>query len=252
LHSAPAQQLWPLAPHVAQLPDTHTSPPLHHSPPVLLPGQQGSAVPPQPTHTFAAHTENGAVHPTPPPQQAWPTPPQPPPWHAALKHFPWPPPHVAVFATHVLTVWSQQAPPPHHAPSQQGCPLPPQAAHLFVAALHASPATVQKFAPSPCPPGAPVQHVSPSPPHAPQAELRHMPRGGVPPQLCASAMHSPSTQQRFPQVELWQQGWLPPPQATRFPSRHTFVGVAEAPRATHAPAEQHPPPSQAVPVAQQA
>ena len=120
LHSAPAQHAWPLPPHAAQLPATHTSPPLHHSPPALFPGQHGSPVPPQPTHTFALHAENAAVHPTPPPQQASPTPPQPPPRHAPLKHLPCPPPHVAVFATHVFTVWSQHPPPPHETPSQQG------------------------------------------------------------------------------------------------------------------------------------
>jgi len=54
-----------------------------------------------------------------------------------------------VFATHVSTVWSQQPPPPHQTPSQQGCPLPPQAVHRFVPGLHASPDVVQKFAPVP-------------------------------------------------------------------------------------------------------
>jgi hypothetical protein len=138
-----------LPPHVAQLPDTQVSPALHQNPPALLPGQHGSPVPPQPTHTLAWHAENGAVHSTPPPQHASPMPPHPPPRQAPSKHFPWPPPHVAVFATHVSTVWSQQPPPPHQTPSQQGCPLPPQAVHLFVPGLHASPDVVQKFAPSP-------------------------------------------------------------------------------------------------------
>jgi hypothetical protein len=120
LHTAPAQQVCPDAPHAAQLPETHASPALHHSPPVLLPGQHGSPVPPQPAHALAWHAENGAVHATPPPQQASPTPPQEPPSHAPLKHLPWPPPHVAVFATQVFTVWSQHPPPPHQTPSQQG------------------------------------------------------------------------------------------------------------------------------------
>jgi hypothetical protein len=172
-----------------------------------------------------------------------------------LKHLPWPPPHVAVFATQVFTVWSQHPPPPHQTPSQQGCPLPPQAAHLFVVALHASPETVQKFAPSPWPPGAPVQHVCPSPPHMPQAELRHTPRVGMPPQLWPWSMHSPSTQQRlFSHVPLWQHGWPPtpaPPQATTVPSRHTVFVVGDIPRARHVPLEQHPPPTHAVPLAQQ-
>jgi hypothetical protein len=172
-----------------------------------------------------------------------------------LKHLPCPPPHVAVFATHVFTVWSQHPPPPHDTPSQQGCPLPPQAVHLFVPGLHASPDTVQKFAPLPCPPGAPLQQVCPSPPHTPQAELAHTPSGGVPPQVWACAMHAPSTQHRLPpHVALWQHGCAatpPPPQATSIPSRHTFPLVGEDPRAAQVPPEQHPPPSHAVPVAQQ-
>jgi hypothetical protein len=49
-------------------------------------------------------TENGAVHPTPPPQQASPTLPQAPFWQAPLAHIPWPLLHVPVFETQVFTV----------------------------------------------------------------------------------------------------------------------------------------------------
>jgi len=104
LHSPPAQHVWPVPPHAVQLPATHTSPPLHHAPVVPLAGQHGSPVPPQPTHTLVWHTVNAAVHPTPPAQHASPTPPQAPDWQAPVLHVPWPPPHFAVFATHVFTV----------------------------------------------------------------------------------------------------------------------------------------------------
>jgi hypothetical protein len=207
LHSAPAQHGCPVPPHAAHAPDEHTSPALHHSPPALFPGQHGWPVPPHPTHTLAWHAENGAVQPTPPPQHGPPIPPQAPLSHAPLEHLPWPPPQVAVFATHVFTVWSQHPPPPHHTPSQHGCPLPPQAVHLFVVGSHASPDVVQKFAPSPCPPGAPVQHASPSPPQVPHAALAQRPRFGIPPQVCPAARQVPSTQHRLAlHVALSQQG----------------------------------------------
>jgi hypothetical protein len=155
-------------------------------------------------------------------------------------------------ATHVLTVWSQQAPPPHQSPSQHGWPLPPQAAHLFVVASQASPEVVQKLALVPSPGGAPAQHGSPSPPHVPHAELAQTPSGGVPPQLWPWLTQTPSTQQRFPpHVALWQQGWVGPPHATTFPSMHTSEVDGDSPRAKQAPPEQHPPPWHAVAPAQQ-
>jgi hypothetical protein len=101
-------------------PRSQTWPPLHHIPPVLLPGQHGSPVPPHPTQTLAWHTENGAVHPTPPPQHASPGAPHAPFSHPPPAQVPCPPPHVPALATQVLVVWSQHPPPPHHTPSQHG------------------------------------------------------------------------------------------------------------------------------------
>jgi hypothetical protein len=97
-----------------------------------------------------------------------------------------------------------------------------------------------------------VQHACPSPPQVPQALLKQMPRAGVPPQLWVSLTHDPPTQQRRPQAELWQHGWLAFPQATTVPSRQTLPVVGDSPRAAHVPPVQQPPPRQAVAPAQQA
>jgi hypothetical protein len=222
-HTAPAQQICPLAPQAAHLPALHASPVLHQKPPVLLPGQQGSPGPPQPTQAPAWHAVKGAVQPTPPPQQASPMAPHAPLLHPPFEHVPWPPPHAAPPATHRIAVWSQHPPPPHTTPSQQGCPAPPQVAHLAVVRSQALPGAVQKLPMVPRPPGAPAQQVIPSPPHAPQALLRQAPRGGEPPQSWAGARQAPSTQHRLPpQIALSQHGCPVAPQGTTVPSRHTL------------------------------
>jgi hypothetical protein len=98
----------------------HAAVPLQKKPPVSLPGQQGCPMPPQLTHAFPLHTENGAVQPTPPAQHASPKRPQVPPWQPPFEHAPWLPPHALPCPTHIEVVWSQQPPLPHHAPSQHG------------------------------------------------------------------------------------------------------------------------------------
>ena len=102
LHTPPAQQSEPETPHATQVPaaGSHACPLLHHLPAVLSPGQHGSPVPPQPTHTFARHAVNGAVQATPPAQHACPGPPQLPPPHEPPLHVPWPAPQLPAFATH--------------------------------------------------------------------------------------------------------------------------------------------------------
>jgi hypothetical protein len=67
-----------------------------------------------------------------------------------------------------LPVRWQHPPAPQTLPSQQGWPLPPQAAHFCVPGLHASPEAVQKSAAS-APPG---QQFSPAPPQGPPPPLQ--------------------------------------------------------------------------------
>jgi hypothetical protein len=98
-------------------------------PPTVPPvSQQRSPLPPQATHTFAAQTLNGAVHPTSAPQQACPMPPQLP--HELLApHVPSavPPAPVQAPADATQVPRTQHPPDEHVSPSQHGSPLAPHA-----------------------------------------------------------------------------------------------------------------------------
>ncbi len=202
----PVQHSAPLVPHA-----THVFAALHvygspHWPPVsgAGAGQHSSPAPPHATHTsLELHVENGAVHPTPPAQQASPMPPHVVVLtHAPAVHVPCAAPQAAAAATHFFVDPSQHPPFRQTLSSQQASPVAPHAVHVGVAdGLHASPDAVQKFACPPCVVGLPVQHARPLPPHlvAPVLQLLvvvlHVP-GSEPPQVVPFEMHLPSTQQR--------------------------------------------------------
>lgn len=80
---------------------------------------------------------------------ACPSLPQAPPAQPPNTHRPRLAPHEAPLAIHTLLFWSQQPPAAQPLPSQQGCPGPPQVAHL-PPALHARPEPVQKALPPAC------------------------------------------------------------------------------------------------------
>jgi hypothetical protein len=177
-------------------------------------------------------------------QQGMSGPPHVPPPHAPLLHAPVPPLHMLPLPTQVRVDRSQQPPLLHPDPSQQGCPGPPHAEHLFML-LHASPGAVQKLALQDMPFIAPWQHVCPSAPQ-PEHEPLQVPSGALP-QLPPIIAHWPSTQQRLPlQVSPAQHGCPGPPHVTSIPSTQVVPPVP-SPRARHVPPLQHPPPEHMLP-----
>ncbi len=252
LHTPPAQQIWPLAPHAVHVPapGLHASPTLHQYPPGLFAMQHGSLGPPQPAQLLFWHEVNGDVHATLLPQHAWPGPPHVPPPHAPFLQAPVPPLHMLPLPTHVRVERSQQPPLLQSDPSQHGCPGPPQAVQLFWLS-QASPEVTQKLPLHEPPFMAPWQQLWPSAPQRVQEPLKHIPTC-IEPQVDPDMTHCPSTQQRLPVHEsIAQQGCPPPPHVWSVPSTHTDVPVP-SPRARQVPPLQQPPPVHAVPLVQQA
>jgi hypothetical protein len=144
VHEAPAQQVWPRAPHGWQTPvaSQPRPAPLH-----VPPAQHGWPLAPHATHVrVASHTVDTSVQ-VPPPQHGWPVAPQ----------------GTQVPALHAPTV---QRPPPQHAwvSAPQGTQVPP--------APHAVPA----------PHEPPAQHGWLAPPHGTQpAALHTLPPPQLPP-----------------------------------------------------------------------
>lgn len=105
VHTPPAQQIAPDAPHAAHCPVAllHACPSLHQKPPPAT-GQHGSPSPPQPVHTLPEHAENGAVQPTPAGQHACPMPPHEPLLQAPFEQWPCAPPQALPDDTHVPDV----------------------------------------------------------------------------------------------------------------------------------------------------
>jgi hypothetical protein len=77
------------------------------------------------------------VHPTPPPQQAWPISPHAPPWQPPPVHVPCACEQAVAGPAQVPVVPSQQPPPAHTLPSQQICAAAPQSAHFCECGSHA-------------------------------------------------------------------------------------------------------------------
>lgn len=211
-------------------------------------------MPPQLTHTLAAHTLNAAVHSTSAPQHACPIPPHVPhePLAPQVPSDMLPVPvHAPFAATHAPRT---QHPPLQLSPSQHGWVAAPHASHLRVAS-QTTPLAVQNSCP-PIPPPAVTQHASPEPPQAvapvPQPLAAHVPR--VPPQVVPAFTHEPATQHAPVPVHVCsgQHGWADPPHAVVLVPLSQIVPVpVDSPDPTHALATQQPPPVQAVPVAQQ-
>ena len=203
--------------------------------------QHGSPLPPQATHVPPLQVLKGAVHPTPPAQQAPPSPPHDGPvvgTQAPAVHVPSPLPHMPAAATQVPVLWSQQPPALQMLPSQHALPVPPQGTQPVFWASHARFAAVQNLPTlPPAPLGLPGQHPTPAVPHGfvlptpmpPVHEeagetppILQVPRTVVP-QDVPGAMHVPSTQQSPAAVQLlaWQHALFVVPQATEAPLSQT-------------------------------
>lgn len=113
--------------------------------------------------------------------------------------------------------------------------MPPHAAHLAVAGLHAKPEAVQKFAATPTPPvPSPRQHASPEPPQTGVVLQLPVAVAQVPkpvPHVAPLARQVPSTQQRPPaHVLSWQHGSpAAAPQVVGVPLTHTCVPLVFSP-----------------------
>jgi hypothetical protein len=97
---------------------------------------------------------------------------------------------------------------------QQGCPLPPQAAHFVPAPQVKAAAQV-----------APLQHGCPSPPHVPHAPLMHLSVGTLqvpvaPQQACPlppQGAQRPAAHTAVASLHCWpQHGWVRAPHATHW------------------------------------
>jgi hypothetical protein len=213
-------------------------------------------LPPQLTHTFAAQTLNGTVHPTSAPQQACPMAPQVP-HEPSAAQVPSEVPPVPVQALAAATLVPRtQHPPVHVSPSQHGSPAAPHAAQRRETSSQTTPLAVQNSWP-PMPPPPLTQHVSPVPPHpmtpAPHPPAVHVP--SVPPHVVPALTQTPATQQAPVPVQSCsgQHGAPEPPQAVvPFPLSQMVPVPVDSPEATQVFVTQQPPPMQAVPVVQQA
>lgn len=224
----PEQQRWPEPPHASQVLLPQVSPAEQKSP--LRPAQQGSLSPPQATQVLFASTVDGAVQSTPCGHRCWPGSPHWPPLQPPPAHVPWPCEQAEPLATQTLELLSQQPPPPHWLPSQQGEPGVPHCRQM-VFPPHAMPVATQKSGALLLLPAA--QHMAPAPPQPPQAPPAQVP--SPPPQVpplstqVSLTQHAPAPAH----VLLSQQGCPAPPQATKVPARQTLLPVPLSPLGTH-------------------
>jgi hypothetical protein len=175
------------------------------------PGQQPWPTSPQAAHTPPRQSVYALVQPTPSPQQALPARPHWPPWQPPPAQVPCLVAHAEPFPTQTSEFWSQQPPPAHRLPGQQGWPGPPQIAQ-----------TPRRQARSLPPQVALLQQGCPAAPHG---------------------AHTPPEQPRPapPQPLPAQQGCPDWPQATQEPLSHPAPGAVQRPPQQAWPAAPQPP-----------
>lgn len=239
----PSQQRCPDAPHASQVLLPQVKPAAQKSPLRAL--QQRCPSPPQATHALLSSMVDGAVQSTPWAQRCWPGSPHWPPLQPPPLHVPWPCEQAAPLPTQRFELLSQQPPPSHWLPSQQGAPGVPHCRHIELPA-QVMLGEVQKSDALLLLPA--VQHEAPALPQVPHAPLVQVPR--PPPHAAPGSRQTSLTQHApaLPHVLLSQHAWPGPPHATKAPPRHTFPAAPLSPLGTHTPvaALKHPPPAQAL------
>jgi hypothetical protein len=167
----PSQQRWPEPPQASQVLLPQVKPAAQKSPLRAL--QQRCPSPPQATQALLSSMVDGAVQSTPCPHRCWPGSPHWPPLQPPPLQVPCPCEQAAPLPTQRFELLSQQPPPSHWLPSQQGAPGVPHCRHIELPA-QVMLGDVQKSAALLLLPA--VQQVAPAPPQVPHAPLAQVPR----------------------------------------------------------------------------